>query len=300
MSKLGVLFWRKIFESGDAKRLSRQMQDLSDLVIKKDIPYLPDGDRGHLLDVYRLPDTDETAPVIINIHGGGLFASYKEVTANFNYEWARRGYCVVSLSYRRIPEITLLHQIGDVMAALRFLKTHAEELGLNLDHCYMTGDSAGALLSLFALSLEGSAKLQEVFGVEGSGIRFSAAGMISIMLDTQRKDLMRAISNVVTGKEDADKPYLPYLLDPTLLLKETQLPPLYLVTSAEDLIRKDSLKFDRMLTEIGAVHTLKSFEKGTEQKLVHVFSVSYPMYPESKEVLKEMDAFFREQEGEKI
>ena len=295
MSKLGVLFWRKMFESGDAKRLSGQTQDLSDLVIEKDIPYLPDGDRGHLLDLYRLPDTDETAPVIVNIHGGGLFASYKEVTANFNYAWARRGYRVVSLSYRRIPETTLWHQIDDVMAALRFLKAHAGELGLNPERCYMTGDSAGALLSLFALSLEGSAKLQAVFGIEGSGIRFSAAGMISIMLDTQRKDLMRAINDVVTGKEDEGKPCLPYLLDPAALLKETQFPPLYLVTSAEDLIQKDSLKFDRLLTECGAVHTMRNFEKGSERKLIHVFSVSYPMYPESKEILREMDAFFREQ-----
>ncbi len=80
MSKLGVLIWRRIFESGDAKRLAGQMQDLSDLHIIRDLPYLDDGDRGHLFDIYELPDLPADAPVFINIHGGGLFASYKDVS----------------------------------------------------------------------------------------------------------------------------------------------------------------------------------------------------------------------------
>ena len=86
MSKIGVLFWRHVFESGDAKRLAKQKQDLSDLHILRDIPYLPDGEQGHLLDIYALPNLPDSAPVLVNIHGGGLFASYKEVNANFNYE----------------------------------------------------------------------------------------------------------------------------------------------------------------------------------------------------------------------
>ena len=55
---------------------------------------------------------------MINIHGGGLFASFKEVNRYFNYAIAKMGYTVISLSYRRIPETTLIHQIEDVMAAI--------------------------------------------------------------------------------------------------------------------------------------------------------------------------------------
>ncbi|MCR5136578.1 MAG: alpha/beta hydrolase [Oscillospiraceae bacterium] len=294
MSKLGVLLWRHIFETGDAKRLAKQVQDLSDLHIVRDLSYLNDGGQGHLFDIYELPDLSADASVLINIHGGGLFASYKEVNVNFNYEWARLGYRVVSLSYRRIPETTLWHQIDDCMAALRYLKAHAAEYHLNLDRCVLTGDSAGALLSLFALSINGSKKLQETFGIEGAGIPFRAAGFVSIMLDTQRRDLMCAINNVVTDKSDRGRPHEKYLLDPARLLGDAILPPLFLVSSAEDLIGKDTLKFDRLLTEKGFAHTLLSFPKGRERKLVHVFSVMYPMYPESREVFTKMDAFFKE------
>lgn len=197
MSRLGVLLWRHLFESGDRKRLAAQVQDLSDLHIIRDMPYLNDGEQGHLFDIYELPGLPEDAAVLINIHGGGLFASYKEVNVNFNYEWARLGYRVVSLSYRRIPETTLWHQVDDCMAALRYLKAHAAALHLNLDRCVLTGDSAGALLSLFCLSINGCEKLQRSFGIEGAAIPFRAAGLISIMLDTQRRDLMGAITHMV-------------------------------------------------------------------------------------------------------
>lgn len=290
MSKIGVLIWRKLFEKGDEKRITKQKQDISDLMIMKDIAYIDDDEQGHLLDVYRLPTTDETAPVMINIHGGGLFASYKEVNAHFNYEWARMGYRVVSINYRRIPETTLWHQIDDVMSALRFIRANADTFGLNLDRCYLTGDSAGALLSLFALSINGSEKLQKTFGIKGTGIRFRAAGLISIMLDTQRLDL-HSLSNMVTNKADKGKAYEKYLLGPVSLLKETELPPLYLVTSKEDVIRKDTMKLKSHLT---SEYRYKYFSKNKGRKLLHVFSVAYPMYPESKEVFQEMDSFFKE------
>ena len=294
MSKTGVLIWRHIFESGDAKRLALQVQDLSDLHIVRDLAYVNDGEQGHLFDLYELPGLSENAPVMINIHGGGLFASYKEVNVNFNYEWARMGYRVVSLSYRRIPETTLWHQIDDVMRALRYLKTNAASLHLNLDRCVLTGDSAGALLSLFAMSLESSEYLQRAFGIAGSGISFKAAGLISIMLDTQRKDLMRAIANVVTEAADRHEPYEKYLLDPAKLLDKASLPPLFLVSSEEDLIGKDTMKFEKLLAEKEIPYEFLYFPKGKEHELVHVFSVMYPMYSESREVFTKMDQYFRE------
>ena len=295
MSKAGVLIWRHIFESGDAKRLALQVQDISDLHIIRDIPYINDGEQGHLADIYELPDLPDEAPVFFNIHGGGLFASYKEVNVNFNYEWARMGYRVVSISYRRIPEATLWHQIDDVMAALRFFRENAAQYHLNLENAYLCGDSAGALLSLFALSLHSSEKLRRDFAIEDHGIFFKAAGFISIMLDTQRRDLMMAISSAVTDRKDRKKPCAKYLLDPSKLLEEAVLPPLFMVTSAEDLIQKDTLKLDRLLYRKNIKHTVKNFPEGEENELVHVFSVMYPMYKESREVYSLMDAYFKEE-----
>lgn len=295
MSKLGVLIWRHIFESGDEKRLALQLQDTGDLHIIRDLAYISDNDPGHLFDIYELPELPDEAPVMINIHGGGLFAGYKEVNVNFNYEWARMGYRTVSLSYRRIPKTTLWHQIDDVMAALRFLKENAEKYHLNLNACFLSGDSAGALLSLFAMTLNSSPDVQNDFGIPGPSIPFRAAGLVSIMLDTQRTDLMMAIRNVVYARREKGKPYMKYILDPSLLLAEGEFPPLFLTTSEEDLIQKDTLKMNRLLDEKGFPHEMMNFRKGTDHELVHVFPVMYPMYPESKEVFRRMNEFFRRQ-----
>ena len=181
------------------------------------------------------------------------------------------------------------------MAALRHLEAHAAEYHLNLGSCFPTGDSAGALLCLFALSLNSSEMLQQAFGISGTGIPFRAAGLIFIMLDTQRRDLLCAIRNVVTDRNDRGKPYEKNLLDPALLVGDAGLPSLFLVTSAEDLIRRDTLKFDRLLTERHVEHSLLDFPKGVKgRKLVHVFSVMYPMYPESRDVFKKMNRYFQE------
>lgn len=293
LSILLARFARYLFERIDARRMSRQQLEATDLSIQADIPYIADGTAEHLLDIYRPRSGAADMPVIVNIHGGGLFASYKTVNTNFNYEWARMGYAVVSLSYRRIPDTTLIHQIADVMAALRFVSEHRKQYGLNLDNCYLTGDSAGALLALFALALEGSKHLQQLFGIHACGIRFRAAALISIMLDTRRKDLLSFLRNVVSAREEKGKSYLPYIFDPSAMVGETQLPPLYLVTSAEDIIRKDTLKLDSILTAAGVEHRLHDFPKGKQTKLGHVFSVLYPQLPESRQVYAEIHSFFQ-------
>jgi len=293
LSILLARFGRWLFESIDARRMSRQQYDTSDLKVQADIPYIADGTPEHLLDIYRPKTGAKDIPVIVNIHGGGLFASYKTVNTGFNYEWARQGYAVVSLSYRRIPDTTLIHQITDVMTALRFISEHREQYGLNLSRCYLTGDSAGALLALFVLSLEGSDSLQQTFGIPSSGIRFRAGALISIMLDTRRKDMLFFLRNVVSAREEGGQPYLPYIFDPGKMVAETQLPPLYLVTSAEDIIRKDTLKMDSILTTAEVEHRLMDFPKGKQTKLGHVFSVLYPDLPESRQVYTEIDAFFQ-------
>ena len=293
MSKLMARIARWVLETNDARRMSKQRLDTSDLSILADIPYIPDGTPEHLLDIYRPKHAQADLPVIVNIHGGGLVASYKTVNTWFNYELARMGYAVVSISYRRIPDTTLIHQIEDVFAALRFIREHSGKYDLNRNRCYLIGDSAGALLALYALAIEASTTLQQTFGIVPSGISFHAAACISIMLDTKRKGLLSFLSDVISDDRDTGKPYLPFILNPSALISQAPLPPLFLVTSREDLLLTDTLKFDRLLTEAGVEHTLLNFPKGKRNKLAHVFSVLYPLWPDSRTTYTFIDRFFK-------
>ena len=294
MSKLGCLALRHLFQLGDFFDIHFQKQDISMLDASYDVPYLGDGDRGHLLDVYRLKGNTADSPTIINIHGGGLFAAYKEVSRSFNYRWAKRGYNVVSLSYRRLPDVFVIDQIRDIFVALRYVRDHADEFGLNLHDVFLTGDSAGALLSLFALSIESSEDLQQVFGVQPSDIRFKAANAISIMLDTVRGSILGTIKDNLLCDADKDKPVAQYIQNPSLLIEKATLPPLFLVTSAEDLIRNDTLKYKRLLDTAGVETRLIDEPKGKTHKLVHVFPVKYSAYEESERISGQVSDYFRE------
>lgn len=297
MSKAGVLAFRYLFQVGDWARLRKLEQDTSDLALVLDIPYLDDGDRGHLLDVYKAKDAKPGNPVVINIHGGGLFASFKDLNANFNYEFARRGFDVVSLSYIRLPDTTFWHQIDDCMNALRYVATHADELGLDLTNVYLTGDSAGALLAYCCCAIENSEELQKSFDIAPAGLNIGGLGLVSIMLDTTRHDLMAAITDQIAKGDDFDRDCIAYLQDPASMLDVTTLPPVYQVTGIQDLIQKDSLKFEQLLSEKGVKHELKDYPKGKERKLDHVFSVKFPKWPESQEVIDNICGWFRQSAG---
>lgn len=64
---------------------SRQKFSFPDGVVEsRDIPYIADGQKEHLMDVYRPQGKEnETLPVIINIHGGGLLIGNKEFNRYF-------------------------------------------------------------------------------------------------------------------------------------------------------------------------------------------------------------------------
>lgn len=52
------------------------------MTVKKDIPYISDGNKYHLLDIYYPENAAEKLPVIIDIHGGGLMYAEKRLIAS--------------------------------------------------------------------------------------------------------------------------------------------------------------------------------------------------------------------------
>lgn len=291
--RLGVFKW--VFERSERNtimQLQKNKIDFSDIMTQRDIAYRPTGDKGHLLDIYRPINEDSTKPVIINVHGGGLFASYKETNLKFNLEFVKRGHIVINISYRLLPETTFWHQIDDVLAAFRYLSKNYEGLNIDLSKVFIVGDSAGALLTLVSTAINSSSELQEVFGIQQSGLSIKGMGLISIMLDNQRSDLMSVINGFIVNDEDKKRLSVDYLLNPSMVVSKGQLPPVYLVTSQEDLIQKDTLRLQQLLSKNGVDNVLQNYDKGKNKQLMHVFATLHPEWQESQEVIDKMSAFF--------
>lgn len=117
------------------------------------------GYRPMVVDIYMPPKKGGAKPLILYIHGGGWVGGHTRhsgALANFPAALAKlasEGFVVASLEYRLASEAPFPAQVQDARAALRFLKGHAGQYGIDTRRTGIWGGSAGGHLSaLTALS----------------------------------------------------------------------------------------------------------------------------------------------------
>jgi acetyl esterase/lipase len=135
------------------------------------------GFRPLLLDLYLHDARARPLPLVIWIHGGGwnrgdsrtsgTYANWPAVLADL----AARGFVVASVNYRLSGEAKFPAQIQDVKAAIRFLRAHAAEYGVDPARVYLWGGSAGGHLAALAATSCGAA----AFAPEASTGRLSSS-----------------------------------------------------------------------------------------------------------------------------
>jgi acetyl esterase/lipase len=133
-----------------ARAVSQQLYDElpADLTIARDIIYSDADEEFCRLDVLQLAEREGSAPVILKFHGGGLSGGDKSWHRDVLAMWAREGFTIVTANYRMSPEYTWPAMIEDADAALRWIGANAEEHDLDPSNVVITGDSAGAYLSV--------------------------------------------------------------------------------------------------------------------------------------------------------
>ena len=84
----------------------------------RDIPYLPDSESVHRMDVYRPKGAEGPLPVVLDVHGGGLALGSKAYNRWFNAQLCRRGFLVYCADYRLVPEHRVFDAYADISAAM--------------------------------------------------------------------------------------------------------------------------------------------------------------------------------------
>lgn len=110
------------------------------------------------MDVYMPPAQDpvQQRPLIIFVHGGGFVVNTKKdlLVTRLCREFACKGYVTASIDYRKLGVYnpTLLKSaylaIQDGKAAVRYLRSHAGQYGIDPNLIYIGGFSAGAVTAL--------------------------------------------------------------------------------------------------------------------------------------------------------
>lgn len=111
------------------------------------------GYRPMTLDLYVPANGKATMPLVVYVHGGGwtggnarnagAFTDFPAVLAGL----AARGYVVASLNYRLSGEARFPAAADDVHTAIRWLRGHAAEYGIDKTRVAVWGGSAGGQLA---------------------------------------------------------------------------------------------------------------------------------------------------------
>ena len=119
---------------------------------------VPFGYRPLKLDLW-VPATAGRAPVVVWVHGGAwIFGDRRELPPTLQPDQVfdalvEAGLAVASIDYRLVREAAFPAQLHDVKAAVRYLRAHADQLGLDTERMGVWGESAGGhLASLVGLT----------------------------------------------------------------------------------------------------------------------------------------------------
>jgi acetyl esterase len=259
--------------------------------------------KAHSLDVYIPHDAylrgGKTIPLFIDIHGGGFVYGYKDLNKNFGVHLAQQGLAVISLGYRLAPGTDFLGQLHDIFDAFHWIENHIRDYPIDPKHVFITGDSAGATLGLYALAIATDPDVARAFGIEPGSLAFSGAVFVSGLFDIDRVLKASASSSAlpylvqIGGMlfDGASRKVPEGLLSIEGLTKSVCWPPIMLVTSSDDFLESESLRFAACLSEKGTRFEIQDHVPAKASTLGHVFPVGQTWIPESAEVLSHMKDF---------
>lgn len=147
-----------------ATRLPRMLEGVS---LQRDIPYASTDNPRQRLDLYlpRQRAAEAPLPVVVWIHGGAWRAGDKSSGQGRLAEYVRSGrYAGVSVGYRLSGEAVWPAQIHDCKAAIRWIRAHAKEHGLDPERIGVWGSSAGGHLVAMLGTSGGAESLEGILG----------------------------------------------------------------------------------------------------------------------------------------
>ena len=147
-----------------------------DVLVLENIVYSSYADRKLHLDIFR-PKVTSLKPAVILIHGGGWRSGERTQNNAIAERLAERGLIAVSVEYRLSVEALYPAAVYDLKAAVRWLRAHAVEYGIDSTRMAAMGCSAGGHLA----ALLGTTNKNPMF--EGGGGCASNSSAVEAVVD---------------------------------------------------------------------------------------------------------------------
>ena len=143
---------------------------------RENIRYASPAGEALELDVYR-PEVPGFLPAVVIVHGGGWETGSRQMERSLAKHLAARGYVAVPISYRLGPAGKFPAALHDVKAAIRWLRAHADEFGVDAGRIGILGASAGGQLAALVGAGNGVAAL------EGDGVGAEQSSVVQAVVD---------------------------------------------------------------------------------------------------------------------
>jgi len=268
------------WEERDNKILSEQT--LPENIIEiLNIPYITDGRREHLLDIYYPDNMEGPFPAIIDIHGGGFFYGYKEMNKLYDYHLAKKGFLVFNLNYRlafddaKVPE-----QILDIISALNWIESNINSFPADIKRIYLIGESAGAYLATMAVLISNRQRLQNIFNIGKSNLGINAMAIINGFMEWTRNEIKYwGMRSMMLEKGYKKQEYCQNMILENISEIDS-LPPIFVTTNGDDELDFMTLYFINILKK-NDVNYEFYLEKTKQRSLGHMFNILHPEWEES-------------------
>ena len=131
-----------------------------------DLVYAQYGERQLKLDLYLPPESGRPRPIpgVIVVRGGGWRSGDKQAFGFIAGQLAKEGLAAASIEYRTSAEARFPAAVHDVKAAVRWIRAHASDYGVDPAAIGAVGGSAGGHLVAMLATSAGSKDLEGTGG----------------------------------------------------------------------------------------------------------------------------------------
>jgi acetyl esterase/lipase len=171
------------------------------VTIENNVVFGTTGSRDLKCDIYRPPIEGNHQPGVLLIHGGAWQSGDRSQLRYYGIQLARYGFVGVACEYRLSGEASWPAQIHDVKAAIRWMRTNANHLGIDETKICVTGNSAGAHLALMM-----GCDIDEFEGKGGNmNVSSKCAAISAIYPPTRVHFNKNETENKLLGKDGSDE-----------------------------------------------------------------------------------------------
>lgn len=160
-------------------------------------------------DTYHIPGK-EKYPVLLYIHGGGFVAGDKSYRRGISKWYAAKGIYVFNVNYGLCPKYKYPEPLAHLVKAMNKIAETADELCLDTDKFFVSGDSAGAYYASMLIAACNYKRVRNKLGVTPA-LKIKAAvldcGLYDIaktVSDRMMLDLNGRVFRSFTGMDNSD------------------------------------------------------------------------------------------------